>query len=99
MRGDFQQLLLGRLYRIDSTFLDSGFRIPGFRVAQHRGKTCVHALTSALPVCTCGSIAQINVVVPLAVCQLVVANQQPRMKEKKGTQIQKIFVDDSLLQY
>ena len=31
--GDLQQLLLGRVPRIDSTFLNSGLRIPGFRIA------------------------------------------------------------------
>ena len=50
---------------------------------EHRGKTYAHALTSALPVCRCGSVAQINLVVAFAVCQLVVANQQPQMKEKR----------------
>ncbi|XP_074617004.1 uncharacterized protein LOC141876348 [Acropora palmata] len=48
---------------------------------QHRGKTYAHALTSALPVCTSGSV----VAVLLAVCQLVVANQQPQIKEKRTT--------------
>ena len=50
---------------------------------QRRGKTYAHALTSALPVCTSGSVVQINLVVLLAVCQLVVVNQQPQIKEKK----------------
>ena len=52
---------------------------------QHRGKTYAHALTLALPVCTCGSVARINLVVTLAVCQLVVVNQQPQIKEKRTT--------------
>ena len=47
---------------------------------QDRGKTYAHALTSALPVCTCGIL---NLNVPLAVCQLVVVNQRPQMKEKR----------------
>ena len=29
MRGDLQKLLLGRIFMIDSSFSDSGFRIPG----------------------------------------------------------------------
>ena len=57
---------------------------------QHRGKTYAHALTSALPVCTCGLVAQINVFVPLAVCQLVVVKQQLQMKEKRTTIAKKV---------
>ena len=56
-------------------------------------KRTAHALTSALPVCTCGSVAQINLVVPLAhlaVCQLVVVNQQPQMKEERTTITKKV---------
>ena len=45
---------------------------------QHRGKTYAHALTSAFPVC-------VFLVVTLAVCQLVVVNQQPQVKEKRTT--------------
>ena len=52
---------------------------------QHRGKTYAHALTLALPVYTSGSVARINLVVSLAVCQLVVVNQQPQMREKRTT--------------
>ena len=53
----------------------------------------------------CGSVAQINFVVPLAVCQLVVVNQRPQMKQKRTTITYKVCieyvdnVDDSLLQY
>ena len=59
-------------------------------VRQHRGKTYAHALTSALPVCTCGSVARINLVVTLTVCQLVVVNQQTQMKEKRTTITKKV---------
>ena len=52
---------------------------------EHRGKTYAHALTLALPVCTCGSVARINLVVTLTVCQLVVVNQQTQMNEKRTT--------------
>ena len=38
---------------------------------------------------------QINLVVLLAVCQLVVVNQQPQIKEKRYVD----NVDDSFLQY
>ena len=34
---------------------------------------------------TSGSIARINLLVSLAVCQLVVVNQQPQVKEKRTT--------------
>ena len=64
---------------------------------QHRGKTYAHALTSAFPVCTCGSVARMNLVVSLAVCQIVVMNQQDERKNDHN--YKKRYVDDSLLQY
>ena len=61
------------------------------RPIQHRGKTYAHALTSALPVCTCGfRCPNINLVVTLTVCQLVVVNQQTQMKEKRTTITKKV---------
>ena len=38
---------------------------------EHHGKTYAHALASALPVCTWGSVARIYLVVPLAVFQVL----------------------------
>ena len=66
--------------------------LKSFKLAQQRCKTSAHALIYALPVCTCGSVAQINLVtvrVRARVCQLVVVNQQPRIKEKKTTNTKK----------
>ena len=59
-------------------------------MAKHRGKTYAHALTSALPVAHVGSVARINLVVTLTVCQLVVVNQQTQMKEKRTTITKKV---------
>ena len=68
-------------------------------MSQHRGKTYAHALTSALPVCTCGSVARINLVVTLAVCQACCCESAAADERKKDHNCKKRYVEDSLLQY
>ena len=63
--------------------------VSNVRQWEHCGETYAHASTFSFPVCTCW-VVQINFVVRIAVCKLVVVNQQPQMKEKGTTNTKEV---------